>query len=430
MTDIDMPAVTTGLGEGDRETATSAARGLGAEASRVLAVLAAWNEPVPVPLLAALMELTCSAADRHLRHLGRCALAEYSAGGYLATAKAADLVEPAVIAGGWVRAARWCEVALFEAASVLGVVALPEYEPPLVPGCPAPHLPDRASAAEWYAASYRTVTRVVREAWAGGLVESVWPVVLLMLNIDAASGPGPAWRGIAEMGFAAAQRAGEPVAESMIGEYRGKLLLACGEIEDARTLQEQVWAWRATAGDEHGVARSFNALGLVELRDGDLAAAEPLFRKALKCAEALGFAEFAAYAKLNLGAVLARTGAPGEAKDLLHEALDALRESGRAPYEADALRTLAELHRRRGRLKRARDVIDRALEVATRAGLPLYLAAVLTELGAVQQAQGDLLAGLASWREARLIYLELGDELRAEQLANDIITASDAFPGI
>ncbi|HTJ72679.1 MAG TPA: tetratricopeptide repeat protein [Actinospica sp.] len=427
MTDIDMPAGTTGPGQADQETPTSAARGLGAEASRVLEVLAAWNEPAPVPVVAALTDLTCSSANRHLRHLVRCGVAERSSGGYLAAAEAADLVTPAVIAGGWVRAARWCLVALFEAASVLGVVALPEDEPPLVPGCPPPHLPDRLAAADWYTASYSALSRVLREASSSGLVESAWHIALLMLNIDAALGPGPAWQGIAELGFAAAQRAAEPVAEAMIGEYRGKLMLACGEIEDARTLQEQVWAWRAAAGDERGVARSFNALGLVELRAGDLAAAEPLFRKALTCAEALEFEEFATYARLNLGAVLARTGAPGEAKDLLNEAIDALRAGGRAPYEADGLRTLAGLHRCRGHLELARDLIDRAVEVASRAGLPVYLAAVLTDLAAVQKAEGDLLAGLASLREARLIYLELGDELRAEQVATEILAASEAY---
>ncbi|HTJ72688.1 MAG TPA: tetratricopeptide repeat protein [Actinospica sp.] len=413
-----------------RDAAGSAAKPPLAEQARVLQrLMAGAGESWPAAVLAALADLPTATAHRHLEHLVRAGSA-LRAGDEYAPVPGQQVQNPITPdLAAWARVADWYLASAYRAADVLGSVALPANEtiseslarPPLAPRA-------AAEAIAWYQATHTRLRSVMERAAAAGDHRRVWQLALLTLNIAAVAGPAGDWRTATELGLNAAYADQAEGAAAMVKEYQGKLMLACGEIEDARTLQEQVRAWRAAAGDEHGMVRSFNALGLVELRAGHLAAAEPLFRKALACAEALEFEEFATYARLNLGAVLARTGAPGEAKDLLNQAINALRASGRAPYEADGLRTLAGLHRRCGQLRSARELIDRALEVASRAGLPLYLAAVLTELAAVQKAEGDLQAGLASLHEARLIYLELGDELRAEQVATWIVAASEARP--
>jgi tetratricopeptide (TPR) repeat protein len=406
--------------------------GLGAVARRVVAVLAevsgreGWT--VPVAVIAALADIPGASGLRQLQHLARCELAESAVGGFRIRADAAGSIEPAVLdAAAWARAGRWCLSALFETAAVLGSATLPDDPPSPVEGLPTLELPGRAAAVEWYSAVYPVLARVVRRLSEDGNVEAVWRLALLMLNVDVVAGPGTAWRGVADLGLAAARRAGDAPAEAMIGEYEGKLLLATGEIDAARALQEEVFGWRSAAGDQTGIVRSLNALGLVEQRAGDLAAAEPLFRKALAAAEGQGFEEFAAYARLNLGAVLAEAGAPGEAEALLTDARRELRESGRTPYEADAARTLAGLYRRRRQLPRALAMATEAVQIAERGGLALYLAAALSELAAVQKAAGEVMEALGHLREARVIYLAVGDEPRAAKLADEITAISAGF---
>lgn len=430
MQDTDVPGDNAepdrGCAAGGRDPGAAV---LGREAHGVWAILAAWAEAAPVPVVAALADVSSVHARRHLEHLVRCGLAEQVPYGYRIVAGAAGRVAPgpAVLDGcGWARVAQWCTPALFEAASLLGAVDLPGGAPSWIEDRPEPDLPDRPAALDWYAASYVMLMRVLRQQFDDGRDTAVWRMALLMLMIDVAAGPGSAWREVAELGIAAARRAGYPAGEAMIGEYRGLLLLECGEIDLARSVLEEVRGRRAGAGDQAGIARSNLALGLAQLRAGHLLEAELLFRKALDGARTVGSGELAAFAMLHLGATLARR-APvlDEAEGLLKDARWAFQKVGRArePYEADALRALAGMYRRRGQLPHALTLAAEALEVATWAGLPINLAAVLTELGTVQEAAGDTAAGLASLREARGIYLTLGDMLRAGHLAQQI-TAS------
>ena len=424
---------TDGLGQDAEQDRGCAAGGrdpgagvLGREAHGVAAILAAWGEAAPVPVVAALADMPSAQACRHLEHLVRCGLAERVPYGYRIVAGAAGRVAPAVLDGcGWARVAQWCTPALFEAAGVLGAVDLPGDAPSWVEDRPEPDLPDRPAALDWYAASYTMLMRVLRQQFDDKRVEAVWRMALLMLMIDVSAGPGSAWREVADLGIAAARAAGNPAGEAMIGEYQGLLLLECGETDLARSVLEQVRGRRVGAGDQPGIARSDLALGLVQLGAGHLVKAELLFRKALDGARTVNSGELAAFAMLNLGATLARGTLPDEAEGLLNEALWAFQKVGRTrePYEADALRAQAGMHRRRGQLPHALTLAAEALEVATWAGLPLTLAAVLTELGTIQEAVGDTAAALASLREARAIYLTRGDTLRAGQLAQQI-TAS------
>lgn len=407
---------------------------LGHEARRVASLLAAWAEMAPVPVVAALADTSSAHARRHLEHLVRCGLAEQVPYGYRMATGAPGSVAPvpaAIDGPGWARVAQWCTAALFEAASVLGAVTLPGGDPSPIADRPAPDLPDRPTGLAWHGACYPMLVRVLRQQSECGRVEAVWRLALLMLNIDAVAGPGPAWRAVAILGTQAAQRSGDVAGEAMIGEYQGSLLLECGEIDAARSLQEQVWNLRAAEGDPTGLARSDHALGLVELRAGQLPEAELLFRRALQGAETVGCEELANFALLHLGATLARTSVSGEAEGLLKQARWEFLKAGsaRAPYEADALGALAGMYLRRGQLPLALATAADALEVATEAGLPLNLAAALTELGAAQKAMGDTGAGLASQLEARAIYLTLDHVPRAEQVAEQI-TAMSRPPGV
>lgn len=408
------------------ETAIAADRPiwLGSGAWRIAEALARLDA-APVPIVAAAADVASVQARRHLDHLVRSNLAEHVDGRYTLTAEGCSMFAdaPALDVAGCERVAHWYASALFAAARRLGSAALPggeEIDP--VPDRPAPVWAGFPEVASWYAGEYESLLDVLEGEVRAGRNRSAWRLALLMLNIDAVTGPSPAWREVAELGAGAAGKTSERAGQAALAEYHGKLLLAVGEIEAARAAHEQAKDLWTALGDEAGIVRSLNALGLVELRAGRVAEAESRLARALELAEEIDAEEFATYARLNLGAVCARTGLLGEAGRLLTQSIKELRESGRQPYLADALRALAEVHRRRGEHQRAREIAHEALEVATGCGLPQFLAAVLVELGAIHEAAGESHDALACWHEAQGIYTELGDGLRAQAVREQLDT--------
>lgn len=410
---------------------------------------------LPVPALAALADLPTATTCRHLDHLVRTGVAQCSdaryailrapaptetgadgevrpgaarghiaperdgAPGFVAGEKEGAAISPDP--AGWSRAAHWYLASLHRAAVVLRSASLPGRESISAgPDRPAAPLERPAEALAWYQGAVPEIELVLERAIAGGDDEQAWRLALLSANIAALTRPIGSWELVLGTGLDAARRVKDPEAESMILEYTGHLLLQSGHVDNARTVQGAALHLRVKQRDPVGQVRSHYAQGQVELRDENLAAAETHFSMALDLAAGIPDAQFAALARLNLGASRARRGARVQAHGLLEQAAAYFRETGQAGYLAGALHEQAAIYRRHGEHSRALQLATDAVEEAVRAQLPIHLAGAVGELGRVHAAMGALDAAGAAFAEAKAIYAEADDVLRADRVEQEI----------
>lgn len=402
----------------DRETADSAAKPPLVDEARVLQrLMAGAGASLPTAVLAALADLPTATAHRHLEHLVRTGSALRTGDEYAPVPgrQVPNPVAPDLAA--WARVADWYLASAYRAADVLGSVALPANEPiPESFGRPPLALRDAAEAVAWYQATHTRLHSILDRAAAAGDHSRVWQLALLTLNIAAVAGPAGDWETATELGLNAAYADQAEGAAAMVMEYQGKLLVHVGRFEDAQTVHRAGLALREEAGDKLGAARSTNALGLIALREGKTETAAGYFTEALALAAQAGSAEFATYARLNLGSALTDQGRAAAARDHLDQASTYLRDAGRGNYLADALHRLAATYRAEGEYAQALELATAAVNEATCAGLPMYLAGPLSELAEIHLALGDGTSALAALAEARAIYAELGDVVRAVRM--------------
>jgi tetratricopeptide (TPR) repeat protein len=401
-------------------------------ARRILAILAALDAEAPVAVIAAHADLPSTTALRHLQHLARCGLARTGKADpdCYALASGCAPFRPAVLSpAGHAAAVSWHIACVFEAARVLGALALPAGtritpDPDRPPRSPA----DRGAALAWFTAERDHLERELERAEERGEHTHTKQLALLMLGMACFTGPWPRWRMVYQRGITAARSDRDRAAEAMFEEAAGKLELTGGDPAAARERHHHALTVRAADRDSRGVVRSLNTIGVTFLRDGALREAGELFAWALDLARALDYEEFATFALMNLGAVHARTAPLELAVKELKAAITALKASGRAAYIANALEDLAVAYRIAGDLGRAEETAIAAIEAATSAKVPMFLPGPLIEHAQILAAHGDPGGALARLHEARAIYDELGDDLRAERTRQRIEQLSRAQP--
>lgn len=395
-----------------------------APARRIVAILAALETEAPVAVIAAHADLPSSVALRHLQHLTRIGLAEAGkadADCFRAAPGPGSFRPAGLTPWGYAAALAWHLGCVFEAARVLGALALPAGEQIALDPARAPRaFADRRAALAWFTDRREDLERELECAYGLGLDVHAWRLALLMLNITCFTGPWERWRQVHERGMAAARRERHRGAMAMFEEAAGKLELTGGNPVAARESHQRALSLRSIDDDGLGAVRSLNALGVVFLREGSLPEARALFDWTVELARELGDGEFHAYGLMNLGAVHARTGPREKAVKELEEAITLLRASGRDPYVANALEDLAVAHHTAGDLLAAEQAALEAIEVAVAAGVPMFLPGPLIEYALIQIERGHLRIARALLREAHGIYTEIGDEVRAARAHSQI----------
>lgn len=395
------------------------------EARVLLRLLAGAGSALPVAVAGALADLPTTVARRHLDHLVRTGAALRNGQDYAAVegTRVSKPLVPELAA--WTRVIDWYLTCTYHAAKVLGAASLPDEESiPEDLHHPAVALPDAAAATDWYQTTYPDLYAVLDRAAAAEDHPRAWRLALLMANVASVSGPVGPWEEALELGLSAARRDGHLGGQGMLLEYTGTLLVHDGRIEEARTAHEAALALREPSGDQAGLTRSTNALGLLALRECDTQLAEELFTRSLVLAQNIGPKQYAADARLNLGRVLVTQQRPQEATALLEQAVAYSRETGRSDFLANALYPLAATHRLQGEHARALVLVTEAVHEATAAGLPMHLAGPLCELAEIHLTLGDEQAALAALSEARAIHAAMGDIPLAVRLEQQIAEVS------
>jgi tetratricopeptide (TPR) repeat protein len=369
----------------------------------------------PAAVIAALADLSTVEARRHLRHLLRIGAAHAGSAPdtYLASGPRASAAQP------WeeratFRVNAWYLGCLFQAARVLGVAALPGEEMIETDSARPPHTPaDRRAALDWFAEHRDRLTDVLRRSCRAGDDARAWRLGLLMLNISCFAGPWSGWRAVGDQAMRAARRARHTRAQAMLHEVAGTLELACGNPQKARARLLLSLELRRASGDVCAAVRTLNTLGVSWLRECSLPEAQALFTEALAMAEEIGHEEVTAYAVMNLGAVHARDGHPGRAVAELTRTIALLPGQDREPYVANALSDLCAAYRALGDVPRARQAAEAAVQAAASCGVPMFLPGPLVELAELDVDHGRHASALARLHEARAIFTQIGDGLRA-----------------
>ncbi len=158
------------------------------------------------------------------------------------------------------------------------------------------------------------------------------------------------------------------------------------------------------AGDERWEGAFLNSAGGAYFAGHQYGQAEAAYRRALTRAQAAGYSELAAVARLNLSSLYTALWDPDQGEAELRTAAEMLAEDSRHWARLLAMRMYVAA--RRGNAAAARDWAEKAAEAADRLGEPGLLAQVWDKHGSVALGQGDLEAAeeylTAAFRVRRL----------------------------
>jgi tetratricopeptide (TPR) repeat protein len=296
----------------------------------------------------------------------------------------------------------------------------PTEEPVALDGPPPEVLPldftDYDAAADWSERELGNFLPVVRRAFDNGLDREAWQSAAVMWAARPHSSSEREGLELERLGIEAAERAGDPAAQTRLLLYMGISHRTLNRYaEGLAALNRAVDSARRSGlhGDE---ARALNLVGLIHLHKRELDPASAYFSRALSRFHALGDHHRAARVQSNLASVDLSAGRLAKAAQAVEEALPEHRRLGHRAGEGNLLRIRAALQLEQGDTDAARRSIDDALTVALDLRDHTLEGYWLLTLGDIQRAVGEYGEALTSYQRSAMLHRRLGDR-RREALA-------------
>ena len=199
----------------------------------------------------------------------------------------------------------------------------------------------------------------------------------------------------------------------------GHIQMRLGQLEVAKQSYKKVLALGNQLADKGYIAVATGNLGAIYLTQGDLSRAEEHHRRALAMAEELGLKDGMASELGNLGVIYLTQGDLPRAEEHHRRALALEEELGRKEGMAAQLGNLGLIYRKQGDLPRAEEYLRRSLALNEELGRKEGMANQLGNLGVIYKTQGDLSRAEEYHRCALALEEELGrKEGMAAQLGN------------
>ncbi len=189
----------------------------------------------------------------------------------------------------------------------------------------------------------------------------------------------------------------------------GILAMRQGEVAVARSYLDQALALARECGDRHGEAEALEKLGGVALMGGEVELASSVYQEALGIFRELGEARAEATTLARMGNIAIASRDHERARTLLMQSLAIRRELGNVLGIAEALFQLGGVAANRRRFDEARPLFEEALAIARPQGWNVVVAPVLNSLGYIEQEEGDQTAARELFDEALGINRELGN---------------------
>jgi predicted ATPase len=162
-----------------------------------------------------------------------------------------------------------------------------------------------------------------------------------------------------------------------------------GEYGEALRLARQGLGWARAEGDEAGVRRALQVIGVTSVHLGHYAQARRAFEEGLALAEVLDDRGEHGVAHANLGLALQLSGDPGAALERLRAALDAFRSTGDTLRQARLLNNLGLLHFELDDVERAGESWEEGVALARADGNERDLLSLTSNLGMLHARTGD-----------------------------------------
>ena len=188
------------------------------------------------------------------------------------------------------------------------------------------------------------------------------------------------------------------------------LLLQGGRPDEARPLAETAHALALRDGDDRTRARAARQLGILEIGQGELAAAVSRFAEAEKLALAAGDRAEVAACDNDRGLVLRLLNRRDEAAEAFRRAGRVWEELGEPGRRAACQNNLGLIHFELGRAEEALDRYRAALEIWRAAGDRNGEATALSNIGGVLAELGDGAGARRRYEEAVALRRQLGDD--------------------
>ena len=262
------------------------------------------------------------------------------------------------------RAIRWY---LYSAAAA--VAAMQTLIPPVAVDPPEaaleiPAFETPAQATDWYAAERVNLIATVRVAAEADLRALSWQMAATLYPIQDAYGALDDWISTASQGLASARASDDPAGQALLLYSLGAALSGARELERAESCLTEAIGLYERLGDQSGVLRATNALGLVHLRHRGLEEAIATFDRNRVLAEREQERAWHAASLDNLAYTYDMMGLTQQAAECAEQALQLFRSIDADPRTLiDPLLTLARTAKETGDFARAETYVNAAAEI-------------------------------------------------------------------
>lgn len=271
---------------------------------------------------------------------------------------------------------------------------------------------DAAAAYEWFDTERPNLVANVRAALDVGLPRRAWELAMVLAPIQAQHFSFDDWAVLSEQAVTAAEALADPAALASALHNRGIFLFRRRALDEARTTHARALAIREETGDEQGICRSLNALGLIGLRTRDLSGAAASFAATAERAHRIGDPHWEGLGRMNLAEARLEAGEVALALETVRPLPQFFADLYDPAYEGNALWLLAWAERLAGNLAAAQAAIDAALRIAEQASNRMWEAWWLIEAGRVHLAAGEMTEAMNCYRMAASLERQIGDHSR------------------
>ncbi len=275
---------------------------------------------------------------------------------------------------------------------------------------------DAVEATAWLTAEHQVLMRIVEYAAQSGSDRHAWQLSWALTDYLDRGGHWPDFAASQRVALAAAERAGDRLAQARAQRYLGRASFALHELDAAHDHFSRALLLRHELGDPAGETGVRIDLCRVHEARGDIAQALAEAGHSLRASRADGDRAAEAIAVNAVAWYSALNGDFTEALLQGRRAVELAEQVDQPLMRAHAYDSVGYVHQRTGSPAESIAWYQRAIETYVRLGDCYSTARGLTHLGDALDATGDLLAANRAWREAQAILDDLehpdGDLLR------------------
>jgi tetratricopeptide (TPR) repeat protein len=310
------------------------------------------------------------------------------------------------------RMLRWYIASAAQAARLLAPGDSVQIDVPPVEGPEPTAFADTAAAFEWFDTERPNLVANARAALDIGLSQRAWELVIVLAPINALYFTFNDWSALSELAVTAAEALVNRAALAAALDNRGRFLFRIRLLDQAKATHTRALAIREEMGDQEGICRSLNALGLIGLRTRELSDATAHFAATAERARQIGDAHWEGVGRMNLAEAQLEAGDVTRALATIRPLPQFYAERHDPAHEGNALWLLSWAERFAGNLTAAQAAIGEALRIAEQASNRACEAWWLVEAGRVHLAAGETTAAMDCYRMAASLERQIGDHSR------------------